>query len=90
MNRHVAKYGERFSNSQAKWKDTINCVSVAVLFIRVRMFMVVCLETWDYELLGVQLKRNIMNLWRMFVDERDDIYGARCAILMNRLESEGQ
>lgn len=40
--------------------------------------------TWDYGPLGVQLKRNIMNLWwRMFVDERDDIYGIDAAILMN-------
>ena len=40
--------------------------------------------TWDYGSLGVQLKRNIMNLWwRMFVDERDDIYGVDAAILMN-------
>ena len=37
-----------------------------------------------YGPLGVQLKRNIMNLWwRMFVDERDDIYGVDAAILMN-------
>jgi glycyl-tRNA synthetase len=41
--------------------------------------------TWDYGPLGVQLKRNIMNLWwRMFVDERDDMYGVDAAILMNR------
>ena len=40
--------------------------------------------TWDYGPLGVQLKRNIMNLWwRMFVYERDDIYGVDAAILMN-------
>ena len=40
--------------------------------------------TWDYGPLGVQLKRNIMNLWwRMFVDERDDMYGVDAAILMN-------
>ena len=40
--------------------------------------------TWDYGPLGVQLKRNIMNLWwRMFVDERNDIYGVDAAILMN-------
>ena len=41
--------------------------------------------TWDYGPLGVQLKRNIMNLWwRRFVDERDDIYGVDAAILMNQ------
>ena len=40
--------------------------------------------TWDYGPLGVQLKRNIMNLWwRRFVDERDDMYGVDAAILMN-------
>lgn len=41
--------------------------------------------TWDYGPLGVQLKRNIMNLWwRMFVDERDDMYGVDAAVLMNQ------
>ena len=41
--------------------------------------------TWDYGPLGVQLKRNIMQLWwRHFVDERDDMYGVDAAILMNQ------
>ncbi len=41
--------------------------------------------TWDYGPLGVQLKRNIMNLWwQMFVDGRDDMYGVDAAILMNQ------
>lgn len=41
--------------------------------------------TWDYGPLGVALKRNIMNLWwRMFVDERDDMYGVDASILMNQ------
>ena len=41
--------------------------------------------TWDYGPLGVQLKRNIMNLWwRRFVDERDDMYSVDAAILMNQ------
>jgi glycyl-tRNA synthetase len=41
--------------------------------------------TWDYGPLGVQLKRNIMNLWwTMFVDDRDDMYGVDAAILMNQ------
>jgi glycyl-tRNA synthetase len=41
--------------------------------------------TWDYGPLGVALKRNIMNLWwKMFVDERDDMYGVDAAILMNQ------
>lgn len=41
--------------------------------------------TWDYGPLGVTLKRNIMDLWwRMFVDDRDDIFGVDAAILMNQ------
>lgn len=41
--------------------------------------------TWDYGPLGVQLKRNISNLWwKMFVEDRDDMYGLDSAILMNQ------
>lgn len=41
--------------------------------------------TWDYGPLGVQLKRNISQAWwRMFVEERDDMYGVDAAILMNQ------
>lgn len=41
--------------------------------------------TWDFGPLGVALKRNIMNLWwKMFVEERDDMYGVDAAILMNQ------
>ena len=41
--------------------------------------------TWDYGPLGVQLKRNIMQLWwKMFVDNRDDMLGVEAAILMNQ------
>lgn len=41
--------------------------------------------TWDYGPLGVQLKRNIMQLWwKMFVETRDDMYGVDAAILMNQ------
>lgn len=41
--------------------------------------------TWDYGPLGVALKRNIMNLWwKLFVDEREDMYGVDAAILMNQ------
>jgi glycyl-tRNA synthetase len=41
--------------------------------------------TWDYGPLGVALKRNIMNLWwKVFVDERDDMFGVDAAILMNQ------
>ncbi len=41
--------------------------------------------TWDYGPLGVTLKRNIMALWwKMFVDDRDDMYGVDASILMNQ------
>jgi glycyl-tRNA synthetase len=41
--------------------------------------------TWDYGPLGVTLKRNIEQLWwKMFVDDRDDMYGLDSAILMNQ------
>lgn len=40
--------------------------------------------TFDYGPLGVALKKNIENLWwRVFVEERDDMYGIDTAILMN-------
>lgn len=40
--------------------------------------------TWDYGPLGVQLKRNITNLWwKTFVEDREDVYGIDAAILMN-------
>lgn len=41
--------------------------------------------TWDYGPLGVALKRNIMNLWwKMFVEDREDMYPVDAAILMNQ------
>ncbi len=41
--------------------------------------------TWDYGPLGVALKRNISNLWwKMFVEDREDMYGLDSAILMNQ------
>ncbi len=41
--------------------------------------------TWDYAPLGVALKRNIEQAWwKMFVDDRDDMYGLDTAILMNQ------
>ena len=41
--------------------------------------------TWDYGPLGVALKRNIESLWwKMFVEDRDDIYGVDAAILMSK------
>ncbi len=40
---------------------------------------------WDYGPLGVTLKRNIQNLWwKMFVEDREDMYGVDAAILMNQ------
>jgi len=40
--------------------------------------------TWDYGPLGVALKNNIKNLWwKMFVEEREDMYGLDAAIIMN-------
>ncbi len=39
--------------------------------------------TWDYGPLGVALKRNVQNLWwRIFIEERSDMYGMDAAILM--------
>jgi glycyl-tRNA synthetase len=41
--------------------------------------------TWDYGPLGLQLKRNIMQLWwKMFVDDAENMYGVDAAILMNQ------
>src|SRR5690554_1374156 len=41
--------------------------------------------TWDYGPLGVALKKNITDLWwKMFIEERDDMYGVDAAILMNQ------
>jgi glycyl-tRNA synthetase len=40
--------------------------------------------TWDYGPMGVELKNNIKKLWwKMFVQERPDVYGVDAAILMN-------
>jgi len=40
--------------------------------------------TWDYGPMGIELKNNIKNLWwKMFVQERDDMYGMDAAILMH-------
>ncbi len=41
--------------------------------------------TWDYGPLGLALKKNIMNVWwKMFVEDRDDMFGVDAAILMNQ------
>ena len=40
--------------------------------------------TWDYGPYGVELKNNVKQLWwKMFVQERDDMYGVDAAILMS-------
>jgi glycyl-tRNA synthetase len=40
--------------------------------------------TWDYGPLGVQLKKNLMDLWwKTFVESREDMVGVDAAILMN-------
>jgi len=40
--------------------------------------------TYDFGPLGVALKQNVKNLWwRMFVSDREDMYGIDAAILMN-------
>ncbi len=41
--------------------------------------------TWDYGPLGVTLRNNIKQLWwKMFVEDREDMYGIDAAILMNQ------
>jgi glycyl-tRNA synthetase len=40
---------------------------------------------WDYGPLGVTLKNNVKQLWwKMFVDDREDMYGVDAALLMNQ------
>ena len=40
--------------------------------------------TWDYGPLGVALKKNIENVWwKLFVTDREDMYGIDAAIIMN-------
>lgn len=42
-------------------------------------------NSWDFGPLGVEMKRNIKNLWwDMFVHKKDDIYGLDSAIIMSR------
>ena len=85
VNRHVANMEKGFSMSQAKMEDIISlCKRRGFIYQGSDVYGGLS-GTWDYGPLGVQLKRNIMNLWwRMFVDERDDIYGVDAAILMNQ------
>jgi len=40
--------------------------------------------TWDYGPLGIEMKKNVEDLWwNRFVRERDDMYGIDAAIIMN-------
>ena len=84
VNRHVANMEKGFLMSQAKMEDIISlCKRRGFIYQGSDVYGGLS-GTWDYGPLGVQLKRNIMNLWwRMFVDERDDMYGVDAAILMN-------
>ena len=79
------QHGERFLMSQAKMEDIISlCKRRGFIYQGSDVYGGLS-GTWDYGPLGVQLKRNIMNLWwRRFVDERDDMYGVDAAILMNQ------
>ena len=85
MNRHVANMEKGFLMSQAKMEDIISlCKRRGFIYQGSDVYGGLS-GTWDYGPLGVQLKRNIMNLWwRRFVDERDDMYGIDAAILMNQ------
>tara|TARA_X000001036_G_scaffold76745_4_gene68341 strand:- start:20848 stop:22299 length:1452 start_codon:yes stop_codon:yes gene_type:complete len=41
-------------------------------------------SVWDYGPVGVEIKRNVKNLWwKSFVTERDDIFGLDASILMH-------
>ena len=84
VNRHIANMEKGFLMSQAKMEDIISlCKRRGFIYQGSDVYGGLS-GTWDYGPLGVQLKRNIMNLWwRMFVDKRDDIYGVDAAILMN-------
>ena len=85
MNRHVANMEKGFLMSQAKMEDIISlCKRRGFIYQGSDVYGGLS-GTWDYGPLGVQLKRNIMNLWwRRFVDERNDMYGVDAAILMNQ------
>ncbi len=85
MNRHVANMEKGCAMSQAKMEAIISlCKRRGFIYQGSDVYGGLS-GTWDYGPLGVQLKRNIMQLWwRMFVDERDDMYGVDAAILMNQ------
>ena len=85
MNRHVANMEKGCVMGQSKMEDIISlCKRRGFIYQGSDVYGGLS-GTWDYGPLGVQLKRNIMNLWwRRFVDERDDMYGVDAAILMNQ------
>ena len=85
MNRHVANMEKGCVMGQAKMEAIISlCKRRGFIYQGSDVYGGLS-GTWDYGPLGVQLKRNIMNLWwRRFVDERDDMYGVDAAILMNQ------
>lgn len=85
MNRHVANMEKGCVMGQSKMEDIISlCKRRGFIYQGSDVYGGLS-GTWDYGPLGVQLKRNIMQLWwRRFVDERDDMYGVDAAILMNQ------
>ena len=85
MNRHVANMEKGCVMGQSKMEAIISlCKRRGFIYQGSDVYGGLS-GTWDYGPLGVQLKRNIMDLWwRRFVDERDDIYGVDAAILMNQ------
>ena len=43
-------------------------------------------SVWDYGPIGVEIKRNVKNLWwKSFVSERDDIFGIDASIFFYRI-----
>ena len=85
MNRHVANMEKGCVMGQSKMEAIISlCKRRGFIYQGSDVYGGLS-GTWDYGPLGVQLKRNIMDLWwRRFVDERDDMYGVDAAILMNQ------
>ena len=85
MNRHVANMEKGCVMGQSKMEAIISlCKRRGFIYQGSDVYGGLS-GTWDYGPLGVQLKRNIMNLWWCrFVDERDDMYGVDAAILMNQ------
>ncbi len=71
--------------SQAKLEDIVSlCKRRGIIFPGSDVYGGLS-GTWDYGPLGVTLKRNIMQLWwKMFVEDRDDMFGIDAAILMNQ------